>query len=457
LGPWLSLIIGISAAFLRFQFSKRRGLKYSFDKILLHLFSTVTTLTGAASLSLDSARARRVAGLLKPFDVLPERWTPVGIYHFCRGLQEIGVENPSFAFQTFETLILRFEDPSYYRLLPADARTLYLAGAHFARGAFAIFRAHGATALESADRLDALGYKLYAAIASQIRFLYYTMRGEFIMADLHREQVELHAARIGAIWQVETWEAPALMLIYLLNLSDIVASTRIAQRIERMSRTAPALKLYSRIARLGLMLTRRDDRFTDTIATEFEPYPSRSFIGWAATMGALARGYNELGKYAEAKAVCERTLSSVTEADFEFVALFSTVALEMAIAQAGLGQPADGLARVDQLLDRFADCDHPLFHGLLHETRARIAWSAGMTEQYAISLAEVERRFRLTGAPSLIARYDRLAQLSSPDSTRNSLTSLAPATVPDGTVEDCNDTEVVVGFSRFPPGRGRIS
>jgi tRNA A-37 threonylcarbamoyl transferase component Bud32 len=454
-GRWLALIIGVGSAYIRFRFSKRRGLKYSFDNIVLQLLATVTTVTGVASLSLDSQRARRVAEILEPFDVLPERWTPAGIYHFCRGVREIGVENPALAFETFETLLRHFEDPTYYRMLPTEARKLYLAAIHFARGSFAIFRAHGEAALQSADRLEELGLKLYSVIANQIRFLYFTMRGEFSAAALYHQQVELHAAHLGATWQVETWEAPALMIVHLCNLSDIVASTRIAERIELMSRAVPSLKLYSRIARRGLMLARRDDRFADAFAAEFEPIPPRSFIGWTATMGMLARGYNELGKHAEAKAVCERTLSYVTDADLEFVALFSTVEIEMAIAQAGLGRPADGLELIDRLLKRFSDHDHPLFQGLLHEARARIAWSAHMTAQYATSLAEVGRRYRLTGASSLIARYDRLARLGSTNATDNALTSQTASTAQDADSEDFRMTEVVAEPSGVKPDNGR--
>ena len=375
----------------------------------------MTTLTGAASLSLDAERAARTAELLEPFAILPKRLTPAGIWRFCKGLQEIGRENEANAYAEFDTLLKRFEDPKYYPTLPADGRRLYIAAAHFARGSFAIFRARGQTALESADALDATGLKLYAMIASQLRFLYYTMRGEFAEAAPHREQVELHAAHVGSVWQVETWEAPALILI-TTALSDIVGGTRIAHRLESMSRSVPSLKRHTRLAKQGLMLARRDFSYTDSVSAEYGSHPPRSYIGWAATMGFLARGYNELGKHAEAKATCERTLIHVTDADREYVALFLVPDIELAIAEAGLGNAADGLARIDRLLERFADCDHPLVHGLLNEARARISWGAGNIEEYERCRAEVERLFRPTNTPALIAKCEALAQLGVADS-----------------------------------------
>ena len=65
-----------------------------------------------------------------------------------------------------------------------------------------------AHAVKSAAALDATGLRLYAMIASQLRFLYYAARGELVRAEPHRARVELHAAHIGSVWQVEAWEAP---------------------------------------------------------------------------------------------------------------------------------------------------------------------------------------------------------------------------------------------------------
>jgi hypothetical protein len=274
-------------------------------------------------------------------------------------------------------------------------------------------------ALESADALDATGLKLYAMIASQLRFLYYTMRGEFAKAAPHREQVELHAAHVGSIWQVETWEAPALILI-TTALSDIVGGTRTAHRLELMSRSVPSLKRHTRLAKQGLMLARREADYAYSVAAEYATHEPRSYIGWAATMGFLARGYNELGKHAEAKAVCERTLRHVTEADREYVALFLVPDIELALADAGLGDVAAALARIDRLLERFRDCDHPLVHGLLNEARARITWRAGNREEYAQSRLEVERWFRPTNTPALIAKCEALAQLAAAEKSEPS-------------------------------------
>jgi hypothetical protein len=202
-GRWLGLILGLLGAVVRFKLIPASDRKYSFREMLTQLFGTTTTLTGIAASSLDFERATQVANVLDVFSLLPERMSFVGIHQFCLGLREIGRERQTVAFATFDTLLKRLANPRYYPTLDAEKRPLYVTGAHYARGAFAIMLADGHAALESADALDGAGLKLYAMIASQIRFPYYMNRGEFSKAAPHREQVELHAAHMGSAWQVE--------------------------------------------------------------------------------------------------------------------------------------------------------------------------------------------------------------------------------------------------------------
>jgi hypothetical protein len=417
-GKRLSLVLGLLLAFARFQLAPRRERNYTFVTVLVQLFGTVTALTGTASLSFDSERAERTADVLEPFAWLPPRLTPVGIYEFCRGLQEVGRENQPFAYDTFNTLLERFEDPKYYPTLPANARTLYIAGVHSVRGILATFRADGRGALESADALEMMGLKLYAMIASEIRFLYHTLRGEVALAAPHREQVEVHAAHVGSAWQVETWESAVLILVQA-SLSDPVGSARGAQQLETLSRAVPSLKRYARLASqaYGHVVSAHETVQLEAVASELRSEPPRSYAGWGAAMGSLARRYNDIGKHSEAKAVCERVAEHLTDADREYVSHFLVVDIELARADAGLAQPEKGLARINGLLERFRGSGHPLAMGLLHEARARIAWASKDAITYAQSLAEVEAWFLPTGTPPLIAKAKRLAELQN-DSLR---------------------------------------
>jgi hypothetical protein len=430
-GGWLALVLGITMAWWRFHAAPREDRPYKFAQIYIYLFGAVTTLAATASISFDSERTGAIADVLAPFAVLPERLTPVGILQFCRGMREITRENEAGAFEAFETLVQRFGDPRYYPTLPPDARKIYLAGALFVRGSYGIFRADGRGALESADALDRTGLKLYAMVASELRSLYYAFRGEFAKAAAHREQVELHAAHFGSLWQVETWEAAALMLIYP-QIDDIVASTRLAHQLELITRTVPSMKLHAGLARSALLLSRGEPATLPHVVrlmAEYETHVPRSYAGWSGSRGYMARGFNRIGDHATAKDICERALAYVTEADREYVMHYLTVDLELAVADAALGQPSEAMARLDGLLRRYEHSSHRLALGLLHETRASIAWHAGQIKEYEESLAETKRCFLPTREPSLIAKCNRLEKLRA--SNVASLPPRAPGKVSD--------------------------
>jgi tetratricopeptide (TPR) repeat protein len=414
-GGHLGLVFGIIAAFIRFQLTPRSERKYSFDKVLIQMFTAVTTLTGAAALSLDAERAACIASVLEPFAVLPQKLTPVGIYQYCRALENIAREREAEAYDTFDVLIRRFGDPRYYPTLPDEARRLYLAGAHFARGAVAIFRADGRGALESADVLDTVGLRLYTMIASQLRWLYYTLRGEFEKALPHRRLVEEHAADVGSVWQVETWQGASLLVVYS-SMRDIVSSTRIAEELEAASRTIPSLKPYVRAARINLLLARGEVFDWTPFGRVFADHQRapREHVGWARLTANVARCHNLRNEHQQAKRVCEHALSSVDDADREYAAHFAPLELELATADAALGCFEEAFARVDALLARFRECDHPLVLGSLHATKAQIAHAAGHVEVYERHLTQAERWFLSTAHPSLVAQCARLRELQSP-------------------------------------------
>jgi tRNA A-37 threonylcarbamoyl transferase component Bud32 len=416
-GGWIALLLGILVALARYRTTPRAERPPSFGVLMVHLFGTVTALTGVAGASFDPDRADRIADVLQPFSVLPQRLTPVGIYQFCRATGDAVRENQAVAYETFEKLLARFKDRRYYPTLPAEARKFYIAGAHYIRGTFAIFRADGRGALESADALDRVGLKLYAMIASQLRRLYYTFRGEFATAAFHRERAELHGAHMGSLWQVEPWENATLLLVYP-QIGDIVGTTRLAHRLDILGRTVPSLKRYANHAHQAIFVSRGETpKRPETARTiaEFEAHVPRSYIGWAAAMGYVARAYNLAGSPTQAKAVCERALTHVTDRDREYVLHFITLDLELAIADAALGQTDEALARIDALLARHEPTQHRLALGLLLEARARIAWGDGRLEEYERSLHEVERWFLPVREPALVAKCQRLRDLRAGD------------------------------------------
>jgi hypothetical protein len=413
-GRFLGLVLGLGFGFLRFATTPRKERGYGFGEVLIQLFVTATCLTAAATVCLDEQRARIVTEVLRPFDVLPDRLTPVGILEFCDGLRQIALENQASAAERFERLRERLASPRYYPTLRGDARKIVVAGVHFARAVFATYANDGRRALESADALDSLDMKFYAMIASQIRFLYHMNRGDFRTARHHRQQVDIHAAHVGSAWQVEMWEAAALIPIHTWLL-DVDGMSIVADRLEAQSKDVPSLRKYAQLARWaqGLVLTdqtRQANAMATLTIMEEEP---RSYIGWAAHLGFTAMGSRALGDHEAARRMCDLVDAHVTDADREYVGLFLVAEIERAWCDAMEGRRDAAIEQLDALIERHKQGDNPLVPGLLHEARAHIAYAAGRESEYAESAAEVERRLRPLGTPALIAKCERLAALRS--------------------------------------------
>ena len=212
LGRWLGLVVGIVLGVPALP-AQRRGAsgRTRSARCLVQLFGAVTTLTGTAALSLDAERATRVADVLEPFSVLPERLDARRHLPILHGLREIGREKParglsrrsrrcSGASTTRGTT--RRCRPTTRRALRRPARTSPAGRSRScSRGR--------PRALESADALDASGLQALRDDREPAALPLPHEPRRVREAAAHREQVELHAAHVGSAWQVETWEAAA--------------------------------------------------------------------------------------------------------------------------------------------------------------------------------------------------------------------------------------------------------
>lgn len=449
LGSLLSLGAGLATGWIRFKLLPRRVHNYKFIDVLTQLFASVTTLTGAAAISLDVPRASRLAATLELFLGLPRRVTAKGIGEFCRSLQDIGRDKPAESVHAWSTLLSHFQNPRYFIALPKSTRPLYVGGLLFAQGVFESFR-DGKGALEAADALDRLGLKLYCMVASAVRAIHFANRGDLIQARLHREQVDVYAIQVGSAWQVELWEPAALILVYA-QTGDVTEMLRISDRLAVLAQTSPSLRLHAQLARLALNLVREDDgglahdvegskasfvALQEEVLAVLKREPPRSFIGWGAVCGFSARALNFGERHEEAKRLCEYSLSQLTEADRPFVTLYLNIELELAAAEAGLGAVAPARARLDDILHYHAHSDNPLTRGRIHEAYVRLAARSGDWPTFREHLEAMRNWYAQTSSASLIARVERLRVLDPVQSNRPN-----PGTAPEAVspVRPAND------------------
>jgi hypothetical protein len=117
------------------------------------------------------------------------------------------------------------------------------------------------------------------------------------------------------------------------------------------------------------------------------------------------------GNHARARDIMRGAIALFGPADHRYVFPYVDAFRHLAVAEAGLGNFAEATRLLDELLLKYEGTDHPLFVGLLHRTRAEVALAMGDRETFERHLAAMERHFRGTKAPALIAQWERLAEL----------------------------------------------
>jgi hypothetical protein len=101
-------------------------------------------------------------------------------------------------------------------------------------------------------------------------------------------------------------------------------------------------------------------------------------------------------------------LEHLTDEDLAFPGHYQIVPIELARAQAGLGDYQSAETRLRELIEEHTPWQNPLSLGSLHEALAELAAARGDQATFLASLREMERWFRATRHPALVARCERL-------------------------------------------------
>lgn len=253
--------------------------------------------------------------------------------------------------------------------------------------------------------------------------MYYANRGNIEQFERYRQRVEVHAIQRGTAWQVETWTYSGLVTVYV-RTGDAARLKECVERLKRESTNMPSLRFaYARA--LGAYLVVRGTP-TEALKVLGQGERPMGLVGWCRGEGMRARAFNALGEHERAKETCLAALGHLTPADLQYSALNLGVQLELARAEAGLGNLDLAERQLHALLKKHGAGGNPLTIGALHEALAELAALRGDEAAFTDSVDEVGRRFRETMDPALVARHERLARLSRAHAVRHS--SRAPRT-----------------------------
>jgi tetratricopeptide (TPR) repeat protein len=288
--------------------------------------------------------------------------------------------------------------------LPDHLRVEFLGGCLFAIGIMQSWR-QSPEALAVAERIESFS-PMYALNADQLRAMYHSGRGDLALAERYRQRVETRALQAGSAWQVVAL-GPITAHLSALWTHDVLLAKRAAAELERMSREIPSFRHEARRARAAyLVLT---GRFGEAVELMNDDDARPTLAGWSRGQAVLARAHNRLGEHARARELCQSALAGRSEANLSFVVMNLHLQLELALADAALGDFAAARSRSDRLLARHADLG-PIALGALHETRARVALLEGDLPTCREHCESMRRCYDATESASLRELTQRLLE-----------------------------------------------
>ena len=328
-------------------------------------------------------------------------------YRFANVLAMVPQERFTDILEEGTEILNRLDSPRRITDLRRQARRILQGGVIYAVASIDAFRAEPKV-LEYADRLDQLGLKLYEMVADQLRAVYHAMRGEVDLANDYRAKVETHAVQAGSAWQAEIW-VPSSMIVVSVLTRDTIGLKRTMEQIDRLAQQIPALKLHAEMVRAEYNYLKGDYAHGLAIAGPIiAATKDREFVGRTFSLASQARALNRLGRYTEAKSLMEPLVARLSEADKEVVAHYAELSRELAHAYSGLGDHEGAAAIIDDMLVRYGTCNNPLLLGNLHASATALALAVDDVLLAREHLSEMERFFRPTGNPSLIAQCEHM-------------------------------------------------
>jgi hypothetical protein len=407
LGKRLSLALGFAFAALRTKL-RRSACAPSFRETIELFFHSIGAHAAVSTICVNAPEVARCARLTSPFTVLGKRHIACFVHEFNTSLWLTMRDHTGHARERWQATLAQLEGSARIEDFPEHIRIRYLGGALYALGFLECWR-DSPEALRIADRLESFELKMYHMSADQLRTVYYGNQGNRALYERYKSRAELHAIQRGSAWQVETW-APGAAITAALRSYDAMGLKESYEQLLRLQRRIPSMQTLTRRCRGAFLYLRKRYAEALPVLEECLHEVPLGFIGWGRAHGMLAACLNALGQPQRAKQICQAALSKLSAADLMFPAMNLSLQIELAHAEAQLGNCQLAAEMLDALLAAHAATDAPLTMGALREARARVALLAGDQPACELHVREMERRYMATDIPSLVARCDGFAR-----------------------------------------------
>lgn len=459
LGQKLGLVAGLIVARIRYGRTRATSVSSrSFKDLLLGLFALAGTGISAACASFDFDLAHEIGAALGPFAVLGPRHPANIVREFCVSVAEGRRGSQQVAEEKLTRLAASIATPEQVPKLDNEVRVQILVGVQYALGMIQLLRASN-NGPAMALSMDEQQRGFFAPHAELLRMLHHALRGDQQAAEPHRERTERLALLGGSGWSAVNNTAHRALLVYQWT-EDGMALLRVITDLKRFASVNPAVVPYLGLAEASLELLRgRPEQAVEQYERLFREPGVNHCWTWVGDRGRYAEALIAVGRYAEARTVCEDALATLNEKERSYHFLSRVPAQQWALADAQLGNHAAAAARLDALLAEPEPFENPLLRGKLHRDRAHVALLAGDYPLFEEQLRAMALLFRASKNPALVRQCQRLFGLgvkrgfvqtpSAGDeafslSALSSVTFRSTAQIPDNDVSD--QTEIVVGL-----------
>jgi serine/threonine-protein kinase len=350
---------------------ERRGLPPL--EALVRFSQVVGSTLGVAIFGYDQPTVARLAELVAPLGELDKSSSVAAVTDLVTVVHEalLGHSNRSTGLRV--ELIARLRDPRMYVGLNEDGRKSILATQLHALG-MRLVAQQVTRALQIADEIDALGLKMYAGAALQIRLLAHLYGGDAQAAKECQVRLEALSLQRGPGRQTEVWLLAYLIDPYAL-WGDVIALKRSAERLASLVPHHPAYRSYLYTA-LGAYRRERGQlaQARSALQRALQLMVDASHPWWMTTMSQYIETLVAADECARARDLAYEHFGQPDDELIEREVTMRQLLPVLALAEARLGAVDAAAAKLDAGIAQAASDDVPLvLRARLHEARARVA------------------------------------------------------------------------------------
>jgi tetratricopeptide (TPR) repeat protein/predicted ATPase len=405
LGRHLALAVGLALALVRWLLTPRRRRGPSPGAALRTLFVVVGYAATAYSIAYDIPRLRALLDLVRPLAIFTRR-VPHAVYLLTCSLLDFPLGRLGTVRRNAARLLEILETDRVTPISDIDRRTGE-GGARYLLALIAVAEGDPRF-LDQLEQLEQLDLRFYEVGALQARLCYHRWRGEEELAARIEAEAEVMFVQLGNVWQMEAW-LPVVSSHAFALTRDVLGLKNAVEVLERLCEEGYGFQPHLELAR-GEYHRERGEVEASRAALEraLALLPSGDGLIRPAVLSAMAETLLASGEHDRAGELARRGIALGEDPERGQPVYRLRSARTLAMVEAGSGQVDRATARLDALIQEATSIGNPATIGSMHEARARIAISRSDGVAFRRHAPAVDRWFRQTRNPVLIARSQAL-------------------------------------------------